>query len=108
MAGGCLLIELHEVPDAQAVDVGIVGDALLGKVFAQIGAVGAYLLGQLCHRNVVLQIKLRLLAVLFQRRLNVFAIAVDAALPGSLLLLRFSFLLPRSNLAQVAQRLHAP
>ena len=42
----CLAIELHEVVDAQIVDVGIVGDALTGEILAEIGTVGAENLGE--------------------------------------------------------------
>ena len=69
LAGGdCLMVELDEVLYAQAVDVGIVGAALHGKVLAEIDAVGAYQFGELRHRDVVLQVEPRLLAILLQQR----------------------------------------
>ena len=49
--------------DAQAVDIGIVGDALLGKVLTKIGAVRANGFGQLGKRQVVTQIEAGLLAM---------------------------------------------
>ena len=57
--------------DAQAVDVGIVSDALGGKMPAKIGAIGANLLGELDNGNVVLQIELLFLAVLLQQHPDV-------------------------------------
>ena len=36
------LVETLEMGYAQAVDIGIVGDALLSEILAEVGAVGAY------------------------------------------------------------------
>ena len=46
-SGGSLAIEVHEVIDAQVVDISIVSDALTGEILAEIEAVGANSLGQL-------------------------------------------------------------
>lgn len=59
-----LTVKALKVDDAQTVDVGVVCDALLGEILAEVGAVGAHRLTQLCQREVVLQIELRNLAVL--------------------------------------------
>ena len=67
MGCGSLLVEVDEVVDAQTVDVGIVGGTLLCKVLAEIDAVDAYLSGELGKGYVVLQVELRLLAVLSQQ-----------------------------------------
>ena len=64
-------IEPHEVVYAQAVDIGIVGDALQGEIVAQIGAVGADGCGELLQGDVVPQIGLAGLAVCFQLLLDV-------------------------------------
>ena len=68
---GSLMAEVDEVLDAQAVDVGIVGDALTGEILAQIKTVGSNSLCKLGSGNVVLQIELRLLAMLLQQRPDV-------------------------------------
>ena len=57
-----LAVEPFEMGDAQAVDVGIVGNALLGEVMTEVGAVGTYGLAQLCQCEVVLQVELCSLA----------------------------------------------
>ena len=46
---GCrlLMIETHEVADAQVVDIGIVGDALTREILAEIQSVGTDSLCQL-------------------------------------------------------------
>ena len=49
-----LSIKGDEMLDAQSIDIGVVCDALLGKVTAQIGTVGTDDKGQLCQRDVVL------------------------------------------------------
>ena len=59
-----LMVEIDEVLDTQTVDVCIVCDTLLGKVLAKVGAVDANRCGELGKRNVVLQIKLCILAIL--------------------------------------------
>ena len=63
----CFLVEVNEVLNAQTVDVGIVGGALLGKVLTEIDTVDAYLYGKLREGHVVLQIELRLFTVPFQQ-----------------------------------------
>ena len=47
-----------KIVDAQAVDVAVIADALLGEVGTQVGTVGAYALAELCQREAVLQIEL--------------------------------------------------
>ena len=68
VAGNGLLIQTDEVFYAQSVDVGIIGETLLGKVLTQIGTVGADGLGELGKGEVVLQEEKRIFAVLFQLR----------------------------------------
>ena len=62
-----LAVETDEMTDAQVVDVGIISDALHGKVFAEIGTVCANNLGQLRDVQVVLQVELRVHAVLLEQ-----------------------------------------
>ena len=64
MGSNSLSIETHEVVDAQVVDVGIVGSAMAGEKLAEIKAVDANSLGQLGKVQVVLQVELRVCAVL--------------------------------------------
>ena len=71
--GGTLLAETDEVADTQVVDIGVVSDALQGEVLAQIRAVDANQRGQLREGEVVLQIELRLLAMLPEQRPDVIA-----------------------------------
>ena len=73
MGGGRLLVQVDEVPDAQTVDVTVVGGVLHGKVLTEIDTVDTYLLGKLGEGNVVLQVELRFLAVLFQQWANLVA-----------------------------------
>ena len=49
-----LAIETHKVLDTQTIDIGIIRDALLGKIGTQIGAVGTDGRGKLLQREVVL------------------------------------------------------
>ena len=49
-----LLIALDEMVDAQIVDISVVGDALTGKILAEIGAVCADGHGQLLTGELVL------------------------------------------------------
>ncbi len=49
--------------DAKAVDIGVIGNALLGKIVAQIGAVGTDGCGELLQGKIMLQIELFVLAV---------------------------------------------
>ena len=58
------VIETDEMLDAQPVDIGIVGDTLPGEVLTEIVAVGAYGLCKLRDGQVVLQIELRVDAML--------------------------------------------
>ena len=58
LGGNGLMVKAHKMLDAQVVDVGIIGDAFLYEITAQIGAVGANGLGQLEQGQVVLQVEL--------------------------------------------------
>lgn len=62
--GNCLTIEADEMIDAQIVDIGIVGDALAGEILAEIGTVCTNSLGKLGEGQVVLQVELRVYAML--------------------------------------------
>ncbi len=53
---GSLATEIHEVVDAQVVDIGVVMDALLGEILAEIEAVGANGLCESEQGKVVLQV----------------------------------------------------
>ena len=53
-----LMIEFHEVVDAEIVDIGIECDTLVGEILAEIGAVSAENLCKLRKGDVVLQIEL--------------------------------------------------
>lgn len=66
LLGHGLLMQTDEVPDAKPVDVSVISDALLGKVLAQISPVCADGTRQLRQGKVVLQIELRVLAMLFE------------------------------------------
>ena len=61
-----LTIEIGEMVDAQVVDIGIVGDALTGEILAEIVAVGANGFGKLGDVQVVLQVELRVYAMVLQ------------------------------------------
>lgn len=65
MARDCLMIKVDKVLYTQAVDVGTISDTLRGKVFAEVYTIGADLHCELHSGNVVLQIKLRFLAISF-------------------------------------------
>lgn len=54
-----LTIEVHEMTDAQVVDIGIVGHALSTEILAEIKAVCANGFGKLGKAQVVLQVELR-------------------------------------------------
>lgn len=56
--------------DAQAVDVGVVGQALLGEVLTEVVVVGANGLGELRKGEVVLQVKLRVVTMTFKQLSN--------------------------------------
>ena len=66
-SSGDLLIAADEMVDAQIVDIDIVSDALTGEILAEIRAVGANFLGQLLKGQIVLQVELRVHAVLVQQ-----------------------------------------
>ena len=59
-----LAVETDEMTDAQVVDVGVVIGILAHEIKAEIGAVGAKGMGQLRDVQVVLQVELRVHAVL--------------------------------------------
>ena len=59
-----LTVKALKVDDAQTVDVGVVCDALLGEILAEVGAVGADGLAEIVDADIVAQIELRGLAVL--------------------------------------------
>ena len=61
------MVELNKMLDAQSVDVGIVSHAMTGEILAQIETVGSNGLSKLWERDVVLQIELLFLAMLFQQ-----------------------------------------
>ena len=58
LGGDGLMVEVDEVLDAQAVDVGVVIQTLLGEMLAKIGVVGAHGFRKLKKGKVVAQIKL--------------------------------------------------
>ena len=64
-------MQTHEVLDTQAVDIGIIGDALLGKVVAEISTVGANGNSQLLQGEVVLEVESCCLAMQFQNSQSV-------------------------------------
>ena len=68
VSGDGLMVQAYEVFYAQAVDVGIIGESLLGKVLAQIGTIRTDGLGELGEGEVVLQEEECVFAVLFQLR----------------------------------------
>lgn len=65
-------MQTHEVLDTQAVDIGIIGDALLGEVVAEISAVGANGNSQLLQGEVVLEVESCCLAMQFQNMQKMF------------------------------------
>lgn len=67
-------MQTHEVLDTQAVDIGIIGDALLGKVVAEISAVGANGNSQLLQGEVVLEVESCCLAMQFKNLQKCFRI----------------------------------
>ena len=70
-AGYGLEEEMLEMVDAQAVDVAVIGDALLGQVGTQVGAVSAYAFAKLCECEVVLEIELGTLAMFAEQHTDV-------------------------------------
>ena len=65
--GHRLLIKTDKVADAKAAYVGVIGDALICKVLAQISSVCADDSCQLRQGKVFLQIELFVLAMLFEK-----------------------------------------
>ena len=59
--------------DEQTVDVGIVIGSLISEILTEIDAIGANQHGQLHNGNVMLQIELRFLAILFQQWSDIIA-----------------------------------
>ena len=66
-------IEILEMVNAQIVDVGIVSDALSREVLAEIESVGANGFGKLGDVQVVLQVELRVYAMLLKQYSDVVA-----------------------------------
>ena len=63
LVGNGFIIEIDEMADAQPIDVGVVGQTLLGEVLAEIVVVGADGLRELGQGEVVLQVQLGSLAM---------------------------------------------
>ena len=59
-----LTIETDEMIDTQIVDIGIVSSALTGEILTEIGAVSTNSLSKLRNGQVVLQVKLRVNAMM--------------------------------------------
>lgn len=59
-----LAIKANEMVDAQIVDIGIIGHSLSREILAEIEAVGTHGGGELVNSQVVLQIELRVDAML--------------------------------------------
>ena len=57
--------------NAQEINISVIGDTCLGKIGAEIGTVGANGRGQLLQREVVVQIELRLFALLLQQSADI-------------------------------------
>lgn len=68
LSSDVLVIEIFKVLDTQVVDIGIIGDSLMGEILAEIETVGADCSGKLYGGQVVLQIELCVYAVLLQQR----------------------------------------
>ena len=71
ISGDSLTIESDKVLDAQAVDIGIVGSVMLREVLAEVSAIGADGPAEIVEFEVVLQIELCGLAILFQQLADV-------------------------------------
>ena len=67
MCSGKFAVAGYEVTDAKVVDVCIVACALIGEILTEIVAVHADGFRELCQFQVLLQVKLRVLAVLLQQ-----------------------------------------
>ena len=63
LVGNGFIIEIDEMADAQPVDVGVVGQTLLGEILAEIVVVGADGVRELRQGEVVLQVQLGSLAM---------------------------------------------
>ena len=63
-----IAVVADKVIDAEVIDIGIVCDALMGEIAAEVEAVGADSLRQLGKGQVVLEVELRLDAVALQQR----------------------------------------
>ena len=59
-----LTIETDEMIDTQIVDIGIVSSVLTGEILTEIGAVSTNSLSKLRNGQVVLQVKLRVNAMM--------------------------------------------
>ena len=64
---GCLLVEAHKVLEAQTIDIGIISGVLACKIQAEIIAVGSDNLTELAERDVLSQVELSSLAIVFQQ-----------------------------------------
>ena len=92
--------------DAQPIDVSIVRGAVLLEIRAQVRAVGADGRAQFSQRQVVLQIQLRVLAIVLQQ--SAYG-GQERCAPRSLfVLLLLSFFRSLFHLVQHLQRFHAP
>ena len=70
-------MQTHEVLDTQAVDIGIIGDALLGEVVAEISAVGANGNSQLLQGEVVLEVESCCLTMQFKKCPDIVGVGSD-------------------------------
>ena len=107
LAGDRLVIQADEMVNAQAVDVGVIGEAPLGKVLAQIIAVCPDGLGELGEGEVVLQEKMLFFAVLFQQRADAGGDGWRCS-GGGLLRILCRRCDGRRVFVQLLQRFHAP
>ena len=64
--GHSLSVETYEMVDTQIVDIGIVSRSPAGEILAEIAAVGTNSYGELMNGQVVLQIELRVYAILLE------------------------------------------
>ena len=64
LGGNSLAIESDEMIDTQIVDISIIIHALAGEILTQIESVGTNGLGKLDNGQVVLQVELRVYAIL--------------------------------------------
>ena len=64
LGGNSLAIESDEMIDTQIVDISIIIHALAGEILTQIESVGTNGLGKLDDGQVVLQVELRVYAIL--------------------------------------------